>query len=923
MDTANHITKKQLPASQDFSFLKGEAIDYVQKHIGSEWTNFNPSDPGMTILDQFCYALTELGYCTDFSIADILTNADGKMEMENQFYDPSEILTTAPYTIDDYKKYLIDGVENVDNVTIVCYNTNVFPFNKVYQVYLYVNPAITDEIQISGLCKSAFYLLNQSRNLGELFNMPMALLPVACWMDTKIVLEKEADPYTVLLELQNNIRSYVFSKITQAGYDTLKEKGYTAEEIYDGPQLVNGWILTESLTDKKDTVQGIDLVPIIASTHGVASVSGVQLYQNQIPVPVLQSKINEILVIDVLASFENKKLIVNANGKDLPADTFGPLQIRMDNFNETTAFINNKTSSKAPKSSFRDINTYYSIQNTFPQQYGIGDDTLEDASLPVQVAQSRQLKGYLTLFDQILANQFSQLANVSKLFSFKNALCGAPSDEENFYAVKDKYEQKHLEYPVPYKTFAPSYFYQSLYNVPHIKPLLKDNNTFNYSYGNETPAELLEKSWFDYQQDPYNPYIFGLMKIMEEEKTNLDRRNNLLDHLLARHGEAPKVIDAIIQDTVYTGDKRKDQIILKSLYLQNLGLLSYNRQKAYNYIGAKKIANEVDGNLDVNLPKISANEFGFSNEHTTDFLFKTEQINTKEKLHQQDFNNFSGLELKLNLLFGLKNIYKNFISARLDSQKSPIENLLHTTFYRTIQKASWFTTNRHGSLLLETVLLLNPLKFNLEIIKPNPVNEAYYTINNISFETVTNLNYVLNATTEAELDSELQKGYLLFSGTQYPFTASNRATDDQNDFIKAADSNYSFRITVASGNEKIALNAKVFKKSLLLLFPDFIPSLQTPEFRKRLKQFLKLNLPFNVSYECLFVSIQELETFIPDYMYWYESLRYKDELLPLPTTSGDAYRTNTAPSVTLNPVTSALNLIGSLTSILATINGTN
>ncbi|MEO8535518.1 MAG: hypothetical protein ABI441_17305 [Flavobacterium sp.] len=923
MDTVNHITKTQLPPYQDFTFLKGEAMDYVQKHIGSEWTNFNPSDPGMTILDQFCYALTELGYCTDFSIPDILTDSDGKMEMENQFYQPYEILTTAPYTIEDYKKYIIDGVENIDNVTILCYNNNIFPFNKVYQVYLYVNPSVTDKIEISGLCKSAYYLLNKSRNLGEIFNIPIALEPVNCWIGGKIVLEKDADPYTVLEELQTKIQDYIFLKITQADYDTLKQSGYTAEEIYDGPQLVNGWILTESLTDKKDTVQAIDLVPIIESAAGVASTSALQLYQNETVVTALEATISEILAVGIFASFKNKKLTLIANGKELPPDTFRPMQINIDNFNETTALINNKTNSAAPKSSFRDINTYYSIQNTFPQQYGIGADTLADASMPVQIAQSRQLKGYLTLFDQILANQFSQLANISKLFSFKNSVCGAPSDEETFYALKDKYEQKHLEYPVPYKMFSPSYFYQSLYTIPHIKPLLKDNATFNYSYGNESKAELLEKSWFDYQQDPYNPYIFGLMKLMEEEKTNLDRRNNLLDHLLARHGESPKVIDALIHDTIYTGDKRKDQIILKSLYLQNLGLLSYNRQKAYNYLGAKKTASNSNGNPDVNLPKMTDTEYGFINENTTDFIFKSEQINKKEKLTQQDFNDFSGFELKLNLLFGLKNLYKNFISALLDNQKSNTDSVLDTSTYQTVQKTLWFTQNRHGSLLLETVLLLKPLKFNLEIIKANPVNATSYTIENISFETVTNLNYVLNSTAETTLDTDLQNGYLVFSGTRYLFTASNIALENQSDYVKTAASNYSFLITVSSGNEKITIASKVFKKSFVLIFPGFIPSLQTPEFKKRLKQFLKLNLPFNVTYECLFLSTAELETFLPEYSYWYESLRYKDELLPLHTEPGDTATTNAEPTATINAVTSAMNVINSLTSILATKNGAN
>jgi hypothetical protein len=922
MDTANHITKAPLPPYQDFTFLKGEALDYIQKHIGSEWTNFNPSDPGMTILDQFCYALTELGYCTDFSIPDILTNAKGDIEINNQFYLPTEILTTAPYTIADYKKYLIDGIENVYNVVLLCYNNNIFPFNKVYQVYLYVNPDIKTNA-IKNVCKSAFYLLNQSRNLGELFNDPIALQPLNCWIGGKLELNKEADPYTVLLELQNAIRTYIFPKIAQTSYDNLKLAGYTSSEIYDGPYLENGWIITESLTDKIDTIQTIDLVSVIESVPGVDSINGLQLYQEGKTVAVLQAIVGQILSIDILVSYQNKNLILSCNGKDLPFDSFRPLVPGIDNFEETTSIINNSSSLKLPKSYFRDINTYYSIQNTFPAQYGIGHDTIEDQSQPVQVAQSRQLKGYLTLFDQILANQFSQLANISKLFSFKNPVCGTPSDEETFYAVKDKYEQKHLEYPVPYKMFSPGYFYQSLYTVPHIQPLLKDSNTFNYSYGNESQAELKEKSWVEYQQDPYNPYIFGLMKLMEQENVSLDRRNQLLDHLLARHGESPKVIDSIIDDTIYTGDKRKDQIILKSLYLQNLGLLSYNRQKGYNFLSAAKIANPVDGKPDIALPKIKVNQFQFINENTSDFIFRSEQINKKEKLHLNDFNNFSGIELKLNLLFGLRNIYSNFITSKLDILKNNSENQSDIKAFKKIREALWFTEKRNGSVLVESVLLLNQLKFNLEIIQQNQVNHVFYTIENTDFQTVTNLNYVLNTTDQDTLDTQLQQNYLVFSGIKYSFTSGNETIENQSDYVKTALSNYSFRITISSGNGKITLNSKVFKNSIFLIFPNFIHPFHTAEFKKRLNQFLKINLPVNVNYECLFLSSEQLEGFIPNYIYWYESLRYKDELHTVRTDSEQPSTDDSDKTVTINPVESAMNLISSLTSILEAKNGRN
>lgn len=904
MDTNNQITKTQLPPHQDFNFLKDEAIDYIQNHIGTEWTNFNPSDPGMTILDQVCYALTELGYCTDFSIPDILTDSTGKMEIENQFYLPYKILTTSPYTIDDYKKYIIDGIEEVYNAEIVTYNDNLPPFSRIYQVYLYINPDITDSIQRDTICKSSFYYLNQSRNIGELFNMPIALQPQNCLIGGKIEIEKDADEQAILLELQDKIRTYIFPKIAQVNYDALKEDGYNAAEIYNGPYLKNGWILSESIIDKKDTLKTIDLIPVIESVAGIISVSGVQLYQNNNHVQALQSTVSQIIAIDILASYREKKLLLISNGKEVQTDALSPLQINLSKYQETAISLNNKPAIKLPKSSFRDINSYYSIQNTFPQQYGIGDDKIEDDSAPIQVAQSRQLKGYLTLFDQVLANQFSQLANVSKLFSFTNSVCGSPSDKNAFYALKDKYEKKHLEYPVPYKMFSPSYFYQSLYNVPHIKPLLKNNNVFEYTYGDETKKELKEKSWLEYQQDPYNAYIFGMMKIMEEEDVNFERRNTILDHLLARHGESPKVIDAIIAGTIYTGNKKKDQIILKSLYLQNLDLLTYNRIKACNFLTASKITPTHNLN-------IKNDHYDYINENTSDFIFKSEHLNKKEKLSKTDFSNFSGFELKLNLLFGLKNIYNNFITAQFEASQHSIEDQLNAN--KTIQKVYWFKEKRKGSIFIETSILLNQLKYNIEIVKQS--DSLNYIIQNIDFQSVNNINYILNSLNQTVLDTQFQNGYLEFASEKYLLVSSDSQTVITTDYTKSKSSDYAFRITVSSGNGLITINDELFKKNAILLFPDFIPELQTPEFKKRLKLFLSICLPTNIKCECLFVSLQELETLIPNYSNWHDSLRFKN--------TQDLFNKQENNLEIANPEISSVNLINSLTSILETKNGRN
>ena len=58
-----YIIDEPLPDALNFAVLKRDGIKQLQTLSGKVWTNYNDSDPGVTILDQLCYALTELGYC--------------------------------------------------------------------------------------------------------------------------------------------------------------------------------------------------------------------------------------------------------------------------------------------------------------------------------------------------------------------------------------------------------------------------------------------------------------------------------------------------------------------------------------------------------------------------------------------------------------------------------------------------------------------------------------------------------------------------------------------------------------------------------------------------------------------------------------------------------------------------------------------
>jgi hypothetical protein len=810
VSTANHITNKQLPLDQNFALLKQKGFDHIHEYIGNEWTNLNSSDPGVTILDQLCFALTELGYCNDFSIADILTDKDNALKIDSQFYLPEQILTTAPVTINDYRKYLIDGIPGIINAVVQPFtNTGSVSVNGVYQVYLLIDRSIAN-INIQDICRAAFFYLNKSRNIGELFLMPQSLESVPFLIKGTIEVVSETSVNKLLAQLQDQIQHYIFHEVLQEGYDQLIDQGIETNKICNGPFLPDGWIQTVSLGEKKNKIRAIELTHLLQSSSGIASVTGLS-FTNKSSAAYAECLPWQIIFIDLIASIANNDgLIINYKGRKLSnlTQSTNSAISKSAGFDGSILLENDiNIHVPLPTGTFRDINTYYSIQNTFPEIFAVGADAIITNASDFKMAQSRQLKGYLTLFDQVLANQFSQLANLDKLFSFKNAGTGNPSDEAAFYETKTPFEEEYNDnpvsykntrtenhsdeatfyeaktvferrqtgYPVPYRTFFPTYFYQSLYSIPHIKPLLKDNDIFYYGNELESDEALEQKSWNQYQQDPYNPYIRGLMEFVEDDTINLTRRNDILDHLLARHGESPLVINSIIDGTHYTGNSVKDQVILKSLLLQNLGLLSYHRQKGYNFIAPNEILAQ--------LPDVTKDfDQRLLNGNTTDFIFNSEAIDLAEKLTDKDFINFSAVELKLNLLFGLKNLYNNYIATNYDIPESS----------DTIKLALWMIQQCKGFIFIETGLF--------------------------------------------------------------------QLTDD-----------YKIAAVSTTNNNQ---NAASVYSAVEIILPDFIPQFTTPEFKSRLDLFLQNALPVQISYTLHFVNAIQLAKIIPVFCSWYNALMY-------------------------------------------------
>lgn len=99
--------------SLDYDALFAEGITHIQSLSGKLWTDYNAHDPGITILELMCYAITELGYRSDYEVKDIIEPSPDEVAV-NDFFTLAQVGSIAPLTITDYRKVLIDleGIRN-------------------------------------------------------------------------------------------------------------------------------------------------------------------------------------------------------------------------------------------------------------------------------------------------------------------------------------------------------------------------------------------------------------------------------------------------------------------------------------------------------------------------------------------------------------------------------------------------------------------------------------------------------------------------------------------------------------------------------------------------------------------------------------------------------------------------------------------
>ena len=538
----------QLPKAMDFSFLRNEGIKKIQELTGAYWTDFNLHDPGVTILEQLCYGITDIAYRANVDIEQHLFS--GNID-ELPFYKPEQTLTNSPLTIEDYRKIFIDAISEIKNIWFEPVSQFESGFNGLYRVLIDVFGSHVGDDQVKEkILADVKNLFSKTRNLGEDIYELKILEEIPVNIHADIETDGIHNLESILAKVYFEVEQLLAPEIKFYSLNELISNGKEYDEIFNGPKLKHGFILNESLVPQQNTIVVSDIVRNIMQIDGIVSVKQLGLevdnefFSSQYIVP--DGKIPRIITKDILTgnkmlSSEIKFHKGSLEYKGLSIKVFKRYLNEFVSENKKAFRVSESTFELPDEKLDQNYCEYYSVQNHFPAIYGVGKDGIPGRHDKKRNAQAKQLKSYLLIFEQFMANYLAQLAHFKDIFSL-------------------------------HKKVDQTYYTQTLDNVPNVKGLLADKE-YNMS-----------DSYLDLQNISGN-YYNGLVQLNALFDDYADRRNRFLDYLLAIHGESFSQYTLQQFNYYYTEVEFEHHLIkCKNALLQNLGDINYSRQIGYDYL---------------------------------------------------------------------------------------------------------------------------------------------------------------------------------------------------------------------------------------------------------------------------------------------------------------------------------------------------
>lgn len=459
-DTSSEAEQAYTPEQyQSAEWLKQQGLSIIQNVASDTWTDHNKSDPGINILEVLSFAIADLSASLSLPVTQLLAPnpVDHEDVKRTPFYLPQHILPTNQVTLDDHRKAMIDieGVKNValsrrvvstqkegqaepKNITTGIFDITV-DFDEVY--FMWNNHIQEHTLKLSILNGLRRTFLAQ-RNVNEDIGTINVINKHAISMAMSISLDASVEPMQVVADILAKIRDTISPTAAYEQYKNIKAKGESGDEIFDGPLLKNGFISTDEV-DKlvlPETVYASDILSAISDIKGLTKVTSFTFTNDDQPQNG-QTEGNQALTeidkealqwrlditpgympaLDIPLTYNAFTIEIDGQQYQLPeyldgSTLKGYFQPEVTTIGSTIP----DQYSDYITAKFQQLSHYESLQKQLPAIYKLAENRLDQDDVTVDTAGILQLKGYLTLFDQVLADEHAQLNALKSLLSIPN-----------------------------------------------------------------------------------------------------------------------------------------------------------------------------------------------------------------------------------------------------------------------------------------------------------------------------------------------------------------------------------------------------------------------------------------------------------------------------------------------------------------------
>lgn len=428
----------KLPLHLDYDELKRRGIEMIQQMSGKVWTDYNEHDPGVTMLEQLCFALVDLGYRTSFDMKDLLMPKSGHMEDNDTIVSPERALQCNPVTFEDLRKLILedDRFDFVRDIEFVEATRELQFVNKdietdkdsqfepetdktvsvkgFYKVFVELMPDRTGDTE------ELIRFIDRHRNIGERMFSLQKLDFYDIGIKARIEMSSYAQADKVIDLVMNGIHDFVHPRIMRHSAEELLARGYGIDEIYHGQTSANGMIDRNELRHHRKITElhKSDIINIMMGIDGVESVEDFSFISR-----IKEMKDSCVTLQDIggqagsesgafrfRPSFCSFEVVVN--GLSFKIRSCKDYSYRQ----EGAADLSSKL--PLPEGRYHDTGAYHSVQHELPKCYNLGPEGVSRQADIRTKASSHQLKGYLTLFEQMLADYLEKLSSISDVLSW-------------------------------------------------------------------------------------------------------------------------------------------------------------------------------------------------------------------------------------------------------------------------------------------------------------------------------------------------------------------------------------------------------------------------------------------------------------------------------------------------------------------------